>query len=609
MKEKEHRRERLDKRIADLEEELGRLREERSAEHYKSTGIQEQIEYYREIFNHMSEGIFVIKDQYVVFTNPALTKMLGYSQEEIYKRNLFEVIHPDHQKRVAKNYQLRLSGKSFPPYEIQVLTKNGEYRWFNIKGEKISWHNENAVLVFMQDITEEMAIKESLEERKHEISEIFGNAPLGIFQTSSTGDVLHINTEMAKILGFKNKEEAIEKYANISQKLYADPKKREKFIQLLQEKGEVKNFEYLAVTARNEYKWLKMDARISKKNADGTFIIDGFTQDINELKATNLKLRDNEKKYRSLIEQSNDAIFILSPEGYHLEVNQKATELTGYSRKEFLNMGYRDLVAPEEINESKKKLIELKQGLQPRTYERNFVSKSGNKIPVELTVSPVHDDQNQIKLILSIARDIRERKEAELETNFLSSTALELIHCNSLHDIKEFVANKLYELLDHNAIITIADFNNEEGTWEMSLTRGINKNLEKTLKIPGFDINKMKGPILKGFKNLTEGKLTELQFHFDQLTDGRISNSLGKEIMRILSLRKMYSISIHQQDIIFSNITILTKKDTKPINKQLIEAFMLQVSLFFEKRSAEQALAESEEMLKPWYRTRVKVLR
>lgn len=598
MKENEHKKEQLDKKIAELEEELIHLKAERSADDLNSTGVQDRIEYYREIFNHMSEGIFVIKDQHVVFTNPALTKLLGYSREEIYKRNLFEVIHPDHQKEVQKNYQMRLGGKDFPPYEIQVLTKDEKYRWFRIKGEKINWHNDNAVLVFMQDITEELAIKESLEKREHEISEIFSNAPLGIFQTTSTGDVLHINTEMANILGFKNKNEALKEYPNISKKLYADPKKRLEFIDLLKKKGEVKNFEYLAVTAQNKYKWLKMDARISKKNTDGSFIIDGFTEDIDELKSTNLKLRDNEKKYRSLIEQSNDAIFILSPEGYHLEVNDKAIELTGYSREEFLNMGYRNLVAKEHLEDSENKLDKLKQGIQPKTYEKTFVAKSGEEIPVELTVSPVQDQNNQVKYILSIARDIRERKEAEIERNFLSSTGLELIHCNTLSEIKEFVVNKIYELLEKNAIITVADFNNQEGTWEMSFTRGLNKNLEKILKIPGFDINKMKGPIIKDFKNLTEGKLTELQFNFDHLTNGAISNSLGEKIVRILSLKKMYSISIHQQNIIYSNITILTKKDTKPINKQLIEAFMLQVSLFFEKRSAEHALAESEEMFR-----------
>ncbi len=598
MKEQEHRRERLDKRIAELEEELVRLKADRSKENKELANVQDGLEYYRKIFNHMSEGLFVIKNEQLVFSNPALERLLGYSIKELKGFSLSDVIHPDQLRFVQSNYQKRLKGEQLPLYEIKVKTKSRGFRWLRIRAQQIDWQGDDAVLVFSQDVTEELKIKESLEKKEQEIGEIFNDAPLGIFQTTSAGKVIHINNEMANILGFKSQDEALIKYANISHKLYADPKKREEFIQILKEKGEVKNFEYQAITANGVYKWLKMDARISKKNADGSFFIDGFTQDISELKTTSLKLNENERKYRSLIEQSNDAIFILSPEGNHLEVNKKAMELTGYSREEFLNMGYRQLVLPELHEDSKAKLTELNQGLRPKSYEKVFVSKSGEHIPVELTVSPIQDVNDNLKYILSIARDIRERKQAEEESQFLASTALELIHYQNLGDIKQFVADRLYQLLGGQAIITVVDFNHDTGKWKMATTKGIDSKSHKLTELLGFDIRQMEGDILDNKAQLSEGHLIELNDDFESLTKGRIKKNTGKIIKNLLSLDKTYCISIRQNESIYSNITLLIKKKTKKFNKRLIEALVMQTSLFFEKRIAEQALKASEEMFR-----------
>ncbi|WP_281797081.1 hybrid sensor histidine kinase/response regulator [Desulforhabdus amnigena] len=119
-----------------------------------------------------------------------------------------------------------------------------------------------------------------LQEREAKYRDLFENAPIGIFSTTSRGQALSVNTAMARILGYRSPQEAIERYPDLRSQLYVNPGWRDRFLQLLQEKDYVENFEYEARRADGKTVWLSMNARIAKRNGDGSFIINGFATDI-----------------------------------------------------------------------------------------------------------------------------------------------------------------------------------------------------------------------------------------------------------------------------------------------------------------------------------------
>jgi PAS domain S-box-containing protein len=117
--------------------------------------------------------------------------------------------------------------------------------------------------------------------------------------------------------------------------------------------------------------------------------------------------------YEALFNQTNDAVFILDLQGNHLRVNQRAATLFGYTVEELLSMSFRQMVDPAELAASESVLEKLLAGEKLSVYERTFVSKSGEKIPVEINVQIVRDNQGQPLHIQSIVRDIRQRKQGE----------------------------------------------------------------------------------------------------------------------------------------------------------------------------------------------------
>jgi PAS domain S-box-containing protein len=147
--------------------------------------------------------------------------------------------------------------------------------------------------------------------------------------------------------------------------------------------------------------------------------------DITERVRMEEALRESEERYRTLFEQANDAIFVNTEDDVILDVNRRACELLGYTRKELLQMKTFELQAPE-VREPGGNVIkhELERyGGQP--FETVDLHRDGTRIPVEVSTSYIAGKES--RLALGIVRDIRERKRAEEERERLISELQEAL--------------------------------------------------------------------------------------------------------------------------------------------------------------------------------------
>lgn len=136
------------------------------------------------------------------------------------------------------------------------------------------------------------------------------------------------------------------------------------------------------------------------------------------LEETQKRLSYSEAKYKKLFERASDATFLLDKRGIHIEVNEKASELLGYTTDELRGLSFRDIVVPQYIPDSEQKLVQLLQGEEIPVYEKQFRAKDGKIIPVEISVSGIRDETGEITYIQSIVRDITERKQSEEEMKY-----------------------------------------------------------------------------------------------------------------------------------------------------------------------------------------------
>jgi PAS domain S-box-containing protein len=128
---------------------------------------------------------------------------------------------------------------------------------------------------------------------------------------------------------------------------------------------------------------------------------------IAELKQATDKLR----LFRTLIDQSNDCIFILEPKwGRFLDVNDRACESLGYSRKELLEMSIKDIEEFPEGLSWQQQIEELKLKGEIIIQGRHKC-KDGTRFFAETSLKLVKEEKEDY--IIAVARDITERKKAE----------------------------------------------------------------------------------------------------------------------------------------------------------------------------------------------------
>jgi len=167
------------------------------------------------------------------------------------------------------------------------------------------------------------------------------------------------------------------------------------------------------VTEINNQKIRTETKKIPIIEADRVSGIVTLVTDITSRKAYEEELSSREEKFRLLFEQSNDALFQLSPDGIIIDCNQKSSTLLGFPKNELIGKDYKIFVVEKYHDDYEEKFLQLKKGLKPLSNEKEFLGKSGKITPVEINPTPVLNKKKKLKWIYSVVRDISERKKSE----------------------------------------------------------------------------------------------------------------------------------------------------------------------------------------------------
>jgi PAS domain S-box-containing protein len=136
----------------------------------------------------------------------------------------------------------------------------------------------------------------------------------------------------------------------------------------------------------------------------------GIARILYTLNKSEQQREESEKRFRTLFHYSSDEIFLVDLKGNFLEVNQVAIDSLGYSEEQLKGMNFKDIKTQKYIDIVDENLkVILARG--KHTYETEHLTKNGRVLSLEVK-SRLIDYQGD-KAILSIARDITERKHLE----------------------------------------------------------------------------------------------------------------------------------------------------------------------------------------------------
>ena len=160
---------------------------------------------YRHLVENSLQGIVIVQDFKIVYSNPAFSKITGYTVEELLEfdaSKLINLVHPDDQELVWGNFRNRMAGLDIPPhYKFKGMTKDGRQKILDLYASVIEYDGRPALQALFLDITEQIDAEEKLQHRTQLIETIVDSLPIGIaVNESETGKNIFINNELKNIL-------------------------------------------------------------------------------------------------------------------------------------------------------------------------------------------------------------------------------------------------------------------------------------------------------------------------------------------------------------------------------------------------------------------------
>jgi PAS domain S-box-containing protein len=371
-----------------------------------ATALRESEERYRTLVENIDLGITMISSDYrVIMTNAATARLLRKPMSEIVGRECYREFEKRDgvcahcpgakamatgEKAVVETTGIRDDGSRLS-VRIQAFPHRGP------EGQITGF------IEVVEDITERKQTEAALRQSEERFRLVFEKAPIGIMHYDQTSTITDCNAKFAEIIGAPK-----EKFIGFNMIRQLQDDQMQKAVAAALD-GQVGYYEgdYLSVTAG---KLTPVRAIYQPILSPEGVISGGITifEDITERRQAESELKLKEK----LLDSASDSIFLYDLEGNFLYVNEAAYITRWYGKEELLSLGAWALGTPEATAYRDDILKELWANGE-LIFESQHRRKDGSVMPVEIYARILVVEDRE--LILSVARDITERKQAETQ--------------------------------------------------------------------------------------------------------------------------------------------------------------------------------------------------
>jgi PAS domain S-box-containing protein len=507
--------------------------------------LNESEEKYRLISENAYDMVSILNEQmkYEFVNEQAFLKTMGRTKKDLLGKRPLKWAHPDDIEKCINTFK---EGFKRGEANIQGRFKdtNGKYLWLDVKGKTfIDLDGEKKALIIARDITDQKLVNDKLKESEEKFRTITEHSHLGIMIIQK-GQFKYANQAMSIINGYTIEEMLKWSPKDMVNLVHPEdlPNVIEQFNRNIVSTGDqfVNNI-YRLITKNGTIKWVESYGKEFIYEGDYASLISVI--DRTEIIETELKLKESEERYRLIYENANDLIRVLNDKFEFEYLNEKVHKrILGYSKEDLIGQTHLPFLHPEDRRQAIRSTVRnLKKG--EGSYQARFKDKKGIYRWFEFSATIFFDRKGE-KKILSIARDISERKRAEEELKN-SEERYRLISQNAEENLFIFdmnmnliyndtrVPNILGYSYEEMKTLKLTDYNTSSslkvalGAYREEI-RNERKNLKDPKRIRTFEIEQIH----------KDGSIVNVETRFTFLRDekGKATGILG--LSRNISKRK-----------------------------------------------------------------------
>ncbi len=370
-----------------------------------------QAELYRQLVEDTSSLICTfLPDSKLTFVNAAYARFFDKRPEELAGRKFLDLIPSEEDRRAIRARFTSLTPKERAvTYEQPILALGGEECWQ--RWAYRAFFDDNGHVLYYQGTGEDIS---ELHQREHGLAlyrTALESTVEAVFLTNGEGNIVWINRGLTTLTGYTLEEAA-----------GCNP--REVFKSGHQDEA---HYRELWKTIRSGETWR---GDVVNRRKDGSLyhaeetitpvrglkgeithfvsVLHDITGRLRILEA----LRDSEERFRTLVQEARDAIFVLSVEGNLVSLNPAAERITGIPREDMLGEHFLTIVHPDDHARTIGLFDRTVQGELPAPFEIRVRHATGDYIPMECMTTPQYRKE-RIVGVMGVARDIRDRRALE----------------------------------------------------------------------------------------------------------------------------------------------------------------------------------------------------
>lgn len=198
--------------------------------------------YFTRIFNRSPIGIYIVQDGMFKFVNPEFQRTAALREEELLDRESLSIVYHEDREMVRENAKQMLKGKRTAPYVHRTLDAKGDMHWIIESVTSIQYGGKRATLGYFMDNTPGELARQALAASEEKFEKAFRSSPdWFVISTLEDGFYVDVNDTFLESTGY-TREEVIGRTSK-ELGIWSDERDRERMVEILREKGEVRNLE------------------------------------------------------------------------------------------------------------------------------------------------------------------------------------------------------------------------------------------------------------------------------------------------------------------------------------------------------------------------------
>jgi diguanylate cyclase (GGDEF)-like protein/PAS domain S-box-containing protein len=407
---------------------------------------------YRQLVETLNEGIWAIdKAGSTTFVNGRMAAMLGYGDEEMLGRALFDFMDEQGRDSAERHLERRRAGVS-EEHDFEFLRKDGTriYVRMNTSPLHDSEGNYEGALAGMVDVTARRRAEEALRESEARFRQVVELVPSVLYRVPLPGyRAEFISPEVERLIGFTREEWAADPNIWVRQ-LHEQDRERV----LAEMETALRHLDSYTQQYRiwhkdgRQLRWLEDRHRIERDAQGRAVALFGVMIDITDRKQAEEALHRREEEFRALAERSPDVVARIGADLRFLYVNPAVERAMGRPPAFFVGRTVREAGLSQSdaavlVQDVEAALRDGRESL----HEYSFPSPDGRERFFECRVVPEFGPDGEIQSVITVSRDITRLREVETQVRQKVeelARANERLQALSRHDPLTGLANRRY---------------------------------------------------------------------------------------------------------------------------------------------------------------------